>query len=90
MTRPNGDNFKPRVRNLGGRRYLIESRTKPGLGHVWNALTGSCSCKAGQHGRTCWHEAYGRGADATYQRLEREAQRVYRPRGIAALQEAFG
>ncbi len=34
--------------------YDISSRTRAGLTHTANVLTGVCTCEAGQHNVECW------------------------------------
>jgi hypothetical protein len=46
---------KPRIRVLGTARYLVESSTRPGLGHQVDVLRLKCGCEAGKYGRRCRH-----------------------------------
>jgi hypothetical protein len=55
MATPTVPTRKPRVRYLGGTRYLIESRSQPGVGGQVDTLLLKCSCPAGKHGRRCHH-----------------------------------
>jgi hypothetical protein len=41
---------KPRIRVLGPARYLVESTTRPGLGHHVEVLRLRCGCEAGKYG----------------------------------------
>ncbi len=47
--------FKPRVRRLGQGRYLVESASKPGVGHPVTA--DYCPCKGFSYRGTCRHIA---------------------------------
>lgn len=62
--------FKPRIRRLSRTRFLIESRTKPGIGHQVDVLRLTCSCEAGKHGRRCWHLSWALQAEQWYNRAE--------------------
>lgn len=62
---------KPRMRFLGGSLYLVESSSRPGVGHKVDVLRLKCGCEAGQHNRRCHHlvwaiqmDAWRRGAQA--------------------------
>jgi SWIM zinc finger len=46
---------KPRVRRIGAYRYVIESKSTPGLGRQVDTLRLKCSCPASRHGKRCWH-----------------------------------
>jgi len=46
---------KPRIRRIATYRYLVESRSQPGIGHQVDTLRLRCSCLAGKHGRRCHH-----------------------------------
>src|SRR2546423_11489675 len=46
---------KPRIRVLGPARYLVESTTRPGLGHQVDVLRLKCACEAGKYRRRCRH-----------------------------------
>ncbi len=85
--------FKPRVRRLGTGRYLIESRSTPGIGHQTTATT--CGCPAGRHARACWHRQLVAALEPRMQAWyaqNRPAPRVSSTgtNGMAALMEAFG
>jgi hypothetical protein len=43
---------KPRIRVLGPGRYLMESTSRPGLGHQVDVLRLKCGCEAGKYGST--------------------------------------
>jgi len=45
--------FKPRVRRLGEGRYLVESQSKPGVGHPCTAS--SCNCPGFAYRGLCRH-----------------------------------
>ena len=82
---------KPRIRVLGPSRYLVESTTRPGLGHQVDVLRLRCGCEAGQYGRRCKHLIWALGYDEWRRRqmAQAAAERVTRPAGMAALQEAY-
>ena len=54
-TTPTTTSAKPRIRVLGPARYLVESSSRPGLGHQVDVLRLRCGCEAGRHGRRCRH-----------------------------------
>jgi len=82
--------FKPRVRFLGDHRYLIESRTTRGVGHVTNAQRNTCTCMAGKRGMArCWHRALAVQIDRHYAGWMQGQTTPARPANMAALQEAF-
>jgi len=89
--------FKPRVRRLGPGRYLVESRSTPGVGHQVDVTRNVCSCPAGKRGLpTCWHRTLAATLDTAYTtwmtqggRHARQERAAARPAGMAALQEAF-
>jgi len=39
---------KPRMKALGNGLYLVESTSKPGIGHKVDAARGKCGCPAGR------------------------------------------
>jgi hypothetical protein len=82
---------KPRIRVLGPSRYLVESTTRPGLGHQVDVLRLKCGCEAGKYGRRCRHLVLAIQYDDWRRRqmAQAAAQSVSRPSGMAALQEAF-
>src|SRR5438552_19090729 len=81
---------KPRVRHLGGARYLVESKTRPGIGHQVDVLHLRCSCEAGKRRRRCWHLAFCIALDDWRRRQHAQAEAPGpRPSGMAALQNAF-
>jgi len=82
---------KPRVRYLGGTRYMVESASRPGLGHQVDTLRLRCGCEAGQHGRRCWHLTTALAFEDWRKRemAKSAAAAVVRPSGMAALQETF-
>ncbi len=47
--------FKPRVRRLGQGRYLVESASRPGVGHP--VTVERCNCKGYAYRGTCRHVA---------------------------------
>ena len=82
--------FKPRVRYLGGTRYLIESKSHPGTGHQVDTYRLRCGCPAGQAGRRCWHLCLAIEFEGWRRRqAQATAPAIARPAGMAALQEAF-
>jgi hypothetical protein len=54
-TTPTTTSAKPRLRVLGPGRYLVESTSRPGIGHQVDVLRLRCGCEAGRHGRRCRH-----------------------------------
>lgn len=86
---------KPRIRRLGRTRFLIESRTRPGLGHQVDTLRLTCSCEAGKRGRRCWHLVWSLQAEQWLQRAEAAYQAhnasssAQRPRSRTAMHEAW-
>jgi len=97
-SRNDSTTFKPRVRRLGSGHYLVESATRPGVGHPVTA--DRCNCTGFSYRGICRHvklvQAIEPAFEAWYgQRAAREAtekaqRAVARPAGLAALQEAFG
>ncbi len=87
--------FRPRVRRLGPGRYLIESKTQPGVGHQVNVPRHTCSCPAGKRGVSrCWHRTLAATLnvqfEAWFEAHQQQARATARLAGMAALQEAFG
>src|ERR687886_517009 len=82
---------KPRIRILGPARYLVESTTRPGLGHQVDVLRLKCGCEAGKYGRRCRHLVLAIQYDdwRKRQRAAAEAQQRSVETGMAALQAAF-
>lgn len=85
--------FRPRVRRLGPGRYLIESRSRPGIGHQTTAT--ACGCPAGRHGRACWHRQLVAALEPSMQGWYAQGMPARRvsstgTSGMAALQECFG
>jgi hypothetical protein len=80
---------KPRIRILGPARYLVESTSRPGLGHQVDVLRLKCGCEAGKYGRRCRHLVLAIQYDDW--RLLPPAQAAARApsTGMAALQDAF-
>jgi hypothetical protein len=54
---------KPRIRVLSAHRYLVESSSRPGLGHQVDVLRLKCGCEAGKYGRRCRHLILALGYD---------------------------
>jgi hypothetical protein len=79
---------KPRIRVLGPARYLVESTTRPGLGHQVDVLRLKCGCEAGKFGRRCRHLVLAIQYDDWRKRQQAQAASA-RPAGMAALQDAF-
>ena len=79
---------KPRIRVLSPNRYLVESTTRPGLGHQVDVLRLKCGCEAGRYGRRCKHLIWALGYDEWRRRAQAAASST-RPSGMLALQEAF-
>jgi hypothetical protein len=82
---------KPRIRILGPARYLVESTTRPGLGHQVDVLRLKCGCEAGKYGRRCRHLVLAIQYDdwRKRQRAAAEAPQRTVETGMAALQAAF-
>jgi hypothetical protein len=81
---------KPRIRVLSAHRYLVESTSRPGLGHQVDVLRLKCGCEAGRYGRRCKHLILALGYDEWRRRQQAHAAASStRPGGMAALQEAF-
>ncbi len=68
--------FKPRMRKLSEFIYLVESSSRPGVGHKVDVATGRCSCTAGQFNKRCHHvqlaEQFDRGVQALRDQAERQ------------------
>ena len=83
---------KPRLRVLGPARYLVESFSRPGIGHQVDVLRLKCGCEAGKYGRRCRHLVLALAYDEWRRRQREEAgasQRRPAETGIRALQSAF-
>jgi hypothetical protein len=81
---------KPRIRVLGPSRYLIESTSRPGIGHQVDVLRLRCGCEAGRHGRRCKHLVLAIQYDDWRRRQQAQAAAAAtRSSGMVALQEAF-
>ncbi len=97
--RPTASTFKPRVRRLGPGRYLVESKTTPGIGHQADLTRNTCSCTAGKWGRpACRHRTLAAQVDASLTRWYAQAVPVeatppavpfHQTRGFQRLAEAF-
>lgn len=55
-----------RIRRVGARAYEVSSQTHDGDYHTYDLTTHSCTCKAGQEGRFCWHWGAAKEADEFY------------------------
>jgi hypothetical protein len=81
---------KPRIRVLGPARYLVESTSRPGLGHQVDVLRLKCGCEAGRYGQRCRHLVLAIQYDDLRRRqMAQAAAASTHPAGMAALQEAF-
>jgi hypothetical protein len=81
---------KPRIRVLSPHRYLVESTSRPGLGHQVDVLRLKCGCEAGKYGRRCRHLVLAIQYDDWRRRQHAQAAvSSTRPAGMAALQGAF-
>ena len=82
---------KPRIRILGPARYLVESFTRPGLGHQVDVLRLRCGCEAGKYGRRCRHLVLAIQYDDWRRRQMAQAAAASRTHstGMAALGDAF-
>ena len=89
MTTATTTTVKPRIRVLGPARYLVESTTRPGLGHQVDVLRLKCGCEAGKFGRRCRHLVLAIQYDDWRKRQQAQAAASARPVGMAALQDAF-
>jgi hypothetical protein len=84
------ETHKPRIRYLGGTRYLIESRSRPGVGRQVDTLTLKCSCPAGEHGHRCHHLVMALAyEDWRRRQLAQHVTTAPLLTGMGALQEAF-
>lgn len=88
--------IKPRMRHLEGSVYLVESNSRPGVGHKVDVLRLKCGCEAGRHGRRCHHlvwaiqmDAWRRGIATQADQLRTRERAAARPVGMAALQEMY-
>jgi hypothetical protein len=82
--------LKPRIRILGPARYLVESTSRPGLGHQVDVLRLKCGCEAGKFGRRCRHLVLAIQYDDWRRRQMAQAAASRIPSsGMAALQDAF-
>jgi hypothetical protein len=81
---------KPRIRILGPARDLVESTSRPGLGHQVDVLRLTCGCEAGKYGRRCRHLVLAIQYDDWRRRQQAQgaASRIAST-GMAALQDAF-
>ena len=68
--------------------YDISSRTRAGLTHTANVLTGVCTCEAGQHNVECWHLDYARAIHFWHRYEERAQKHQKRQAAIAARTES--
>ena len=88
---------KPRIRVLGPARYLVESTTRPGLGHQVDVLRLKCGCEAGKYGRRCRHLVLAIQYDDWRKRQQAQAAAAQQrsaetgrgPRERGAVQAAF-
>jgi len=87
--------FKPRVRRLGPGRYLVESASRPGVGHP--VTVNRCNCTGFEYRGTCRHVKLVQAIDPRFEAWygQREAtaklaRAAARPAGMAALMEGFG
>ncbi len=65
---------KPRIKHLQGSLYLVESTSRPGLGHKVDVLHLRCGCEAGRHGRRCHHLVWAIQMDGWYRGHQAKAQ----------------
>ena len=79
--------FKPRVRQLGRGRYLVESATTRGVGHQVTAT--SCSCKGFAYRATCRHITLVQAIEPRMRAWYRQGT-PKRPASMKPLQEAAG
>ncbi len=70
--------FKPRMRKLSEFIYLVESSSRPGVGHKVDVATGRCSCTAGQFNKRCHHLALAEMFDRGMQALRDQADQQRR------------
>ena len=79
---PPATSYRPIVRRLGRGTYEIGSRTIPGALYTVT-LTGvmsyTCTCKAYEHNRCCWHHAAARQASAFFSKWYGQAVPVMTP-----------
>lgn len=82
---------KPRIRVLSPNRYLVESTTRPGLGHQVDVLRLKCGCEAGKYGRRCRHLVLAIQYDDWRRRqMAHAAASGTRPSGAAGRASAAG
>jgi hypothetical protein len=88
---PSTTTSKPRIRVLSASRYLVESSSRPGLGHQVDVLRLKCGCEAGKYGCRCRHLILALAYDEwrRRQRTAAGAQQRAVETGMAALQAAF-
>lgn len=63
--------FRPRVRRLGPGRYLVESKTRPGIGHP--VTVDHCNCRGFGYRGTCSHVALVRAIQPAMERWYQQA-----------------
>ena len=82
---------KPRIRVLSANRYLVESTSRPGLGHQVDVVRLRCGCEAGKFGRQCKHLLWALHYDAWRRHHQAQAAATStQATGMAALQQVFG
>jgi hypothetical protein len=82
---------KPRIHILGPARYLVESSSRPGLGHQVDVARLRCGCEAGTYGRRCHHLVLALHYDAWRRHQQAQgAATSMQTTGMTALQQAFG
>jgi len=73
--------FKPRVRRLGPDRYLVESSSRPGVGHP--VVGGRCNCPGFSYRGSCRHvtlvQSIRAAMDAWYSQANRAVSTVAVP-----------
>ncbi len=96
---PRTSTFKPRVRRLGPDRYLVESASRPGVGHP--VTLNHCNCTGYAYRGMCRHialvqalaprmEQWYAQAHQQEEAREKATRAAARPSGRAALMECFG
>lgn len=65
---------KPRIRFMRNGRYLVESFSRPGVGHQVDVLRLKCGCEAGSYGRRCKHLVLALEFDTWRRREQGKAQ----------------
>ncbi len=66
MTTAERTRARTRIRRRDARLYEVQSQSSNDDFHVYDLDTHTCTCKAGQEGRYCWHWGAAKEADEFY------------------------